>query len=116
MLEDPDLRITRGAHPDVGSVTLFEIPAGLAAALHIASTEGTPDELGMRNVHRLWLLWTILPEWEGADDWLSDSLPTVRHQGPSVLLVGSTLVELEYIHVIYDSGIYALRLTALRPN
>ena len=118
VLENPDLRITRGKHPDVEleSVVLFEIPAGLASALHTGSTIGTPDELGMRNVHRLWLLWTILPEWEGADVWLSDSLPTVRRQGPSTLLVGSTLVELEYNHVIFDDGIYVLRVTALRPN
>ena len=117
--EEPDLRITRGNHPDdpyLGSViVLYETPMGLGAVSHIASTRGTSHELGMRNVYRLWLLWTVLPEWtEQANDWLSDGL---RSPGGTARQVGNTLVNLEYRPVVgTDDGIRVLTLKALRPD
>lgn len=115
VLADHDLRITRGEHGDAdyGTVVLYEIPRGLAAVSHIAGTLGTPGELGMRNVYRLQLLWTVLPEWERADDWLNEHLHQREH---AVRIVGDTLVELEYFPVTGTVGVYVLHLKALLPG
>lgn len=120
VLEEPDLRITRGKHPDDdpylgGLIVLYETPMGLGAVSHLASTIGTTHELGMRNVGRLSLLWTILPEWaEHANDWLSDGL---RSPDGAALMVGDTLVRLEYRPVVgTGDGIRVLTLKALRPR
>ena len=83
----------------------------LKKVTYFATMVGTPTELGMRNVQRLFLLNIILPDWHDAADWLSAHFIEVRRGDPAIVTVDGIKVTLEY-YVHDDVGSYILTFNA----